>query len=116
MAKSQWQQAFEQRYAQLTGSLPLMHWGNDPARDMAIFERLPANKEYWVLYPLQDYDTDYWSVFYKLFDTDQRKIKLSTALVLSEQMLGHDILGMEIPDAWVLSVEIQAQPTASMVL
>lgn len=116
MAKSLWQLAFERRYAQLTGSIPMMHWGNDPAADMAVFERLTPGHEYWVLYPLLNYDTDYWVVFHKLFDSDKRKLKLSTALVLSEQILGADVCELDIPDAWVLSVEIAPELESARII
>lgn len=116
MAKTTWQLAFERRYAEQTGRIPLILQGGDPARDMAVFDALDPGYEYWALYDMSSYDTEYWRVFLKLFNRDARNIKLSTALVVSERIMGDEIYGMAIPDAWLLSVERQPDLTAARII
>jgi hypothetical protein len=101
-----WLLSFKAKYHELTGSLPLIHAGQDPAHDLAVVTLAGPGREYWLTYPIEHYDSDYWSVFLTMFDHDSVKINLSSALLLTEHLLGPHAFDLAIPDVWVLSVEI----------
>lgn len=102
-----WLLSFKAQYHKLTGALPLINAGTDPGRDLAIVEHIGPGREYWLTYPFEKYDSDYWSTFMTLFGrTGSVRFNLSTALILSETLLGPEAFEIAIPDVWILAVEV----------
>lgn len=102
-----WRDQFRSQYYQHTGILPIIEWGQNPAHDVAVIEHIGPGREYWMMYPLDDYDGDYWAVFFALFENNTRfNFNISTAIILTERLLGEQAFELDIPDAWVLSLEI----------
>lgn len=106
-----WLTEFRSRYYEMTGVLPIIHPGTDPARDVAIIEHIGPSREYWFLYDLAQYDADYWNVFLILFaDRPGLRIEISTAIILTERILGTRAFDLPIPDSWVVCLESLGQP------
>lgn len=111
-----WTALIKNEYLRMTGSIPSINPGTDPARDFAIVQHVGPSRQYWLTYPLLKYDADYWNIFLAMFSDDKTDIHLSTALVLSEQILGDRVFGLSVPDVWVLSVEVLHQDVTSKTL
>ena len=105
-----WLTEFRSRYYEITGVLPILQAGSDPARDLALIEHIGPGREYWFLYDLNQYDADYWNVFLILFgDRPGLRIEISTAIILTERILGTRAFDLPIPDSWVVCLESLGQ-------
>lgn len=112
-----WSAVFKNEYASLVGTIPSINPGTDPARDLAIVSHLGYSRSYMLTYPMDKFTTEYWNVFLAMFPTTAGvDINLSTALVVCERLLGDRVLGLGVPDAWILSIEILAPDQTSKVL
>ncbi len=102
-----WRDQFSSQYYQHTGRLPVIQWGRDPAHDVAVVEHIGPGREYWMMYALDDYNADYWAVFLALFQDQPRfSFNISTAIILTERILGPRAFELDIPDAWVVTMEV----------
>jgi len=105
-----WLTEFRSRYYEIAGVLPILQAGSDPARDLALIEHIGPGREYWFLYDLNQYDADYWNVFLILFgDRPGLRIEISTAIILTERILGTRAFDLPIPDSWVVCLESLGQ-------
>lgn len=117
MAKQDlWTALIKNEFVKLIGSIPSINPGTDPARDLAIVQHVGPSRQYWLLYPIEKYDAEYWNIFLAMFSQPGIDINLTTALVLSERMFGDRIYNLEVPDVWVLSLEVLHQENLSKIL
>jgi len=112
-----WCAVFKKEYARITGCIPSINPGTDPARDLAIVNHIGYSRSYMLTYPMDKFTTEYWNVFLAMFQSnDGVDINLSTALVVCEHVLGDRVADLQVPDAWILSIEILAPDQTSKVL
>jgi hypothetical protein len=105
-----WLTEFRSRYYEIAGVLPILQAGTDPSRDLALIEHIGPGREYWFLYDLSQFDADYWSIFLTLFaDRPDLRIEISTAIILTERILGTRAFDLPIPDSWVVCLESLGQ-------
>jgi hypothetical protein len=110
MAKQDlWTALFKMEYAKHSGVIPSINAGTDPARDLAIVQHVGHSQSYMLTYPLLKYDADYWNIYLSMFSQPGLDLHLSTALVISETLFGDRVYGLDIPDVWILSLEVLAQ-------
>jgi len=104
-----WQSEVEISYFNQIQTLPLIHKGSNPYKDVEVVNRMRERRIVWFYYDIEDYVADYWSLlllhytFNKDFD-----VQLTTALQLSEN-LGIPVQERNIPPLWIMSVERSAQ-------
>lgn len=106
-----WRDQVRSELFRRTGHLPVVEWGQDPATDVAVIERLGPGHQYWLLYDFTQYSADFWSVYLTLFeDQAHLDINISTAIIITERLLGEHVFDLAVPDAWLVSFECLAQP------
>lgn len=96
----QWRRDFSAEYYNRTGAVPFFVVGATPTIDIRTMQTMQDVRTAWFVYPLEEYDLDYWELL-EVAEWPGVQCQLSTAAQLSEQ------LGMTgiVPSQWVLHVE-----------
>lgn len=103
-----WQTEVEFSYFRQLQSLPNIHAGEHPYRDIEVVGAMRDRRIIWFYYDIEDYTADYWSLLllHYTFDRDF-DVNLTTALDLSDR-LGIPVRDRNIPALWIMSVERSA--------
>lgn len=111
MRSSTWQQRFNQCYYDHSGSLPLIVPGQDPLQDITTVASIGPGRTYWFTYRFERYTPEYWAMLQVMYAShDDYIINVAPSLTLSEAVMGIDaIIDLDIPDLWIMTVEILDQ-------
>jgi hypothetical protein len=117
MSTSPWQDTIERAYYDHIGTLPMILDGTDPNADVRIVHDIGPGRIYWFTYAIDAYDAHYWALFQVMYSrSGHRTIHVTTALALSEQIMGHRVFDLDIPDVWIISMEEHADSGQSRTL
>lgn len=106
-----WRDQLRSELFRTTGHLPVIQWGQDPASDVALVERLGPGHQYWLLYDFVEYSAEFWSVYMALFEQQPHlDINISTAIIITQRLLGDRAFDLTVPDAWLVSFQCVGQP------
>ena len=101
-----WTRVIERAYYDHTGTVPMIIPGTDPNTDVRVVHEQGPGRIYWFTYPFDAYDAHYWALFQVMYGAPgQRTIAVTTALAISEQILGRAVNHRHIPDVWIVSME-----------
>ena len=100
-----WQTEVELTYYEHINTVPLIHKGSTPFKDVEVVKRLSHRRIVWFYYDIDRIPTDLWSLFLlKFMFSKEYDVQLTTAIDLSDR-LGIPHKERNIPALWILSVE-----------
>lgn len=101
----EWEKEFSDLYYEFTKTLPLIRKGRIPLQDIQASKLADVGRAIWFYYPItRMHATDWYDLLAMMEFHPNVQIDISTALDLSETIGMSE--GIDIPDLWVMCVEI----------